>query len=94
MSYQARITSSGVHLWDEPSSKGNRLTRIGNGAEVNVAENLGEWSRVRYWGMEGYVMNTYLERLPDEFESNTVSVSKEDLRKIYNTIGSWLGLRG
>jgi hypothetical protein len=44
--------------------------------------------------MEGYVMNTYLERLPDEFESNTVSVSKEDLRKIYNTIGSWLGLRG
>ena len=94
MSYQAKVIGGSLNLRVEPSTAANIKVRIPDGSEIIVVEDLGEWSRVRHLGLEGYVMSAYIVKIHDNPDENTVSIPKADLEKIYDIIGDWLGLRG
>lgn len=54
-----------VNMRTKPSRGAEVMTRVPVGAEVEVMENVGEWSRIRY-PMEGYMMNEYLREGGDD----------------------------
>ena len=59
--------------------KGAILLQIPNGTQLD-AESEGEWSKVTYKGKTGYVKTEFLSI------SNAKTVTKEDLRAVYNSL--------
>ena len=54
-----------VNVRVEPSTGGDPVGRLATGAEAEVLEDRGEWTRVRFPGGEGWVVTRSLQALPD-----------------------------
>ena len=54
-----------VNVRVEPSTAGDPVGRLATGAEAEVLEDRGEWTRVRFPGGEGWVVTRSLQALPD-----------------------------
>lgn len=65
--------------------KGAILLQIPNGTKLD-AESEGEWSKVTYKGKTGYVKTEFLSISSDK------TVTKEDLRAVYNSLRDTLVL--
>ena len=91
--YQAKVIDGRLNLRTQPSTSADRLTQIPNGSVITVTDELNGWCRTRWDGCDGWVMGQYLERI-EEDDPDSVQVPREELRKIYDSIGDWLGLRG
>jgi len=71
-----------LNLRAEPSASAKVLARIPYKTELSIETATGEWSKVTYNGITGYVMNKFLS------EEN--KVTKENLQRIYNSLKSTL----
>ena len=67
-----------LNLRDRPDTKGMILTKIPNGAILETKIE-GDWAKVTYNSETGYVMAKYLTD-----QDTSVSVTKEDLQKVYD----------
>ena len=99
VNYQARVTGGKLYLREEPSANCDWLCRIPDGTIITITEELGEWGKTTYKRNEGWVMLQFLQRLdgvpdPGQTGGEMVLVPKNELEKIYDQIGDWLGLRG
>lgn len=56
------VTQGGrLNIRDNPSLKGNIIGQIPNGQKVSVLSKVGEWYKIRYNNIEGYVFGQYLK---------------------------------
>lgn len=92
VTYTAEVTGGGLNMRREKSTNAQKITQIPNGARVLVTEEDGDWSKVTYAGLEGYVLNSFLKEIKPEDE--TIVVKKKELMDVYDKIGSMLGMRG
>ena len=75
----AKVTASALRFRSEPSLEGEILGLAVKGTVVEVLEDQGEWSRVRWNGEEGYMATRYLEQL-------TVSEPEDLAEQVCNLI--------
>lgn len=87
--YKAKVIGGGLNLRKQPSKSSAWLAQITEGTSLDVMEEKQNWAKVTYNGQEGWVMKEYLQR-----EDDSIAVPRQELEKIYDTIGDWLGLRG
>ncbi len=67
---EATVIADALYFRAEPSMEGKALGLALHGTEVELLEDLGEWSRVRWKGQEGYMASRYLEQtVPAEPEA-------------------------
>lgn len=69
-----------------PSILSALVTRIPNGATVEIVEQEGEWTRVAWEGRAGYVMSSFLET-----GSPVTATARELAMQVYELIKSHLG---
>lgn len=82
-----------LNMRTKPSTSGDIITRIPNGTPVGVIGETDGWKQLDYDGKNGWVMAQYLiEPSPDP--QGQIIVPRDELQKMYDTIGDWLGLRG
>ena len=67
-----------LNMRDKPDTRGMILKKIPNGT-ILEAKIDGDWAKVTYSGETGYVMTNYLTD-----QDTSVSVTKEDLQKVYD----------
>ena len=67
-----------LNMRDKPDTKSMVLKKIPNGT-ILEAKIDGDWAKVTYSGETGYVMANYLTD-----QDTSVSVTKEDLQKVYD----------
>ena len=67
-----------LNMRDKPDTRGMVLKKIPNGT-ILEAKIDGDWAKVTYSGETGYVMANYLTD-----QDTSVSVTKEDLQKVYD----------
>lgn len=95
VTYKARVIGGGLNMRGAPSMDAVRITQIPDGSTVTVSEELPDWCLVTYDGQTGYVASKYLAEVKEDPDGGeTVTVGREQLEKIYDQIGDWLGLRG
>ena len=82
-----------LNMREQPTKNTGILTTIPNGTPVGVVDETGDWKKLDYNGMDGWVMAAYLKE-PGPDPQGQVIVPKEELQKMYDLIGDWLGLRG
>ena len=72
------------------------VDRIPSGTPVDLLEDTGVWSRVRYRGSSGYVMNEFIVHTGESgaADGDLIQVSRTELQEIYDKLGGLLGLRG
>lgn len=92
VTYTAEVTGGGLNMRKEKSTDAQKIMQIPNGAKVLVTEEDGDWSKVNFAGVEGYVLNKFLKEVKAEDE--TVTVKRKELMEVYDKIGGMLGLRG
>ena len=85
--YKAVVINGSLNLRAKPDTSSGRLASMPEGSVVTVEEEQGEWDKVTYHGMSGYCMSKYLSKTALD---GSVSVSRDELEKIYNQIGQWL----
>ena len=73
-----------VNMRTEPNSSASILQAIPIGSTVEVLETNGAWSKIKYLTMDGYMMTKFL--------TNESNISKEDLKKIYNSLKATLNM--
>lgn len=76
-----------VRMRANPSTNSKILTTIEPNTEVELLEQMSEWSKIEYKGTTGYMMNKFLIT-----ESAASTITKSDLQKIYNSLKSTLDL--
>lgn len=57
------ITSGFLNIRNGPALSGEVIGMIPNGAIVNITEQVGDWYRINYNGIDGYVFGNYITRL-------------------------------
>lgn len=82
-----------LNMRTKPSTSGDIITRIPNGTPVNVIGETDGWKQIDYAGKTGWVMESYLVE-PSSDPQGQICVPRDELERIYDTIGDWLGLRG
>lgn len=82
-----------LNMREQPSKSSDIVTRIPNGTPVGVVDETSGWKKLDYSGQTGWVMSQYLAE-PSPDPQGQVIVPKEELQRIYDEIGNWLGLRG
>lgn len=90
--YQAIVIGGGaLNMRKEPSRSAQLIQQIPDGATVTVTSvgSDGKWALIEYRGSTGYVMMEYLNK-----NGEMIQVPKQEVQKIYDTLGDWLGLRG
>lgn len=89
-------TGDTVNMREEDTRKARIICKVPVGAEVDIAGDRGDWCLIEYKGKNGWMMSNYLEYDGQEGESEdgAVRVPREELERIYNQLGDWLGLRG
>ena len=87
--YKAKVIGGGLNLREQPSTKSERLDQIPEGTILDVTDEMQEWAKVTYKGLDGWVMKEFLQK-----EEDMVSVPRSELEKIYDAVGDLLGLRG
>lgn len=73
-----------VNMRAEPNSSASILQAIPIGSTVEVLETNGAWSKIKYLATDGYMMTKFL--------TNESNISKEDLKKIYNSLKATLNM--
>ena len=82
-----------LNMRTKPSTSGDIITRIPNGTPVGVIGETDGWKQLDYAGENGWVMAQYLvEPSPDP--QGQIIVPRDELQRMYDTIGNWLGMRG
>ena len=93
--YAATVTAAKgntVNMRSEPSTKGDILTRVSVGTDVDVlgivAGDDGEWGHILYGNKNGYMMNKYLIPIgaaedTNKTETDEISVSRTALKAAY-----------
>ena len=71
----ARVTASALNLRSDNNTHCHIITCIPHNAKVDVLENKGDWSKVRYNGDTGYVANRYLSMSSSSSSSHSSSSS-------------------
>lgn len=90
-------TGSTVNLRSGPARSEKLIERVPFGETVTILEDLGEWCKIRWKSATGYMMSNYIEydgAGKDEDSGDMIQIARNDLQKLYDTIGDWLGLRG
>jgi len=87
--YKANVIGGGLNLRKQPSKSSVWLDQIPEGTSLDVTEEKQDWAKVTYNGQEGWVMKEFLQR-----EDDSIAVPRQELEKIYDAIGDWLGRRG
>lgn len=86
---------SSVNLREKPSTASALVARVPVGTVVDVTEKGDSWSKIKYNGKTGYMMNQFLiygEYNPsDDSKDEYITVSKKELTKVYEMIGAMLG---
>ena len=82
-----------LNMREQPSKNADIIARIPNGTPVDVIGTTTDWYKLDYNGKEGWVMSKYLTD-PSSDPQGQVIVPREELERIYDIIGDWLGLRG
>lgn len=90
---------SSVNIRAKKDKSSDRLDTVPVGTEVEVLEKGDTWSRVKYNGMTGYMMSSFLiigtvQPGDSTDEQDYVKVSRTALKTVYDQIGDMLGLRG
>ncbi len=75
-----------VNLRIRPDETSPVLARIPVGRQVQIAETADGWAKIRLGGQTGYMMMDYLK----ENEQDTVSIPRQTLRMIADTLARWL----
>ena len=87
-----------IHLRKAASTASPIVAEIPQGSTAELIENGGSWNQIKWNGRTGYVMAKFVTPAGDgsceDTTGDTVTVSRKDLEKIYDTLGDWLGLRG
>ena len=82
-----------LNMREQPNKSAGIVTKIPNGTPVGVVDEVSGWKKLDYNGLSGWVMAEYLvEPSPDP--QGQIVVPKDELQKMYDQIGDWLGLRG
>lgn len=90
---QATVIGGTLNLRSADSTAASRVGRIPADSVVHAVEDLGEWVKVEYKGLTGYVMAKYLE-IEGKPSGTMISVERARLELIYDELGDLLGLRG
>lgn len=86
---KAKVYSSNggaVRMREAPSTTAKIIMTIEPNTEVELLQKSADWSKIKYAGKEGYMMNKYL------ITNSSSSVNKADLQKIYNSLKETLDL--
>lgn len=57
------LTSGFLNIRNGPGFGGEKIGMIPNGATVTITERVGDWYRIIYNGIDGYVYGTYITRI-------------------------------
>ena len=80
-------SGSTVNLRKEPSTSSTILQPVPIGKEVELIEKTNDtWYKVKYKNIEGYMMTKFLK------VSTSQIITKDDLRKIYDSLSETLKL--
>ena len=82
-----------LNMRNRPAKNADIIANIPNGTPVGVTGEDGDWKQIDYYGTSGWVMAKYLIE-PKEDPTGLALVPRNELEKVYDTIGDWLGLRG
>ena len=82
-----------LNLREQPSKSSGIITTIPNGTPVGVIDTTQDWSKLDYSGLNGWVRSCFLQE-PAPDPDGQVIVPRDELQKVYDLIGDWLGLRG
>lgn len=74
-------TGKTVNMRERASTSSPIVKQIPVGSTVDMYEDLGQWCRIGYAGLSGYMMGDYLE-YGQEDETGGAEISPEDLKKI------------
>jgi hypothetical protein len=95
------VDTAPIHMRSGPGTGHKILTDIPQGSEADFVGKADEkWSRIIYRGRQGYVMSVFVQHAdgngqPDNGAiAGTVIVDRAELERVYDLIGSMLGLRG
>ena len=83
-----------LNMREQPSKKANIAEEIPNGTILEITDTMPGWAKTKYNGKTGWVKTEFLQAVGGGESGDTVTVSRAELEKIYDTIGDWLGLRG
>ena len=75
-------SGNSVNLRQRPSRSAPLIGRVPAGSTVDILEDLGEWCRIEYGSLEGYMMSNYLEYEGQEGESGGESLTAEECRRL------------
>lgn len=79
---QQYMTTSNLNLRVGESTGSKKLTTIQKGKSVSLISKNGEWYKVKYDDLEGYVNNQYLKRENDETGNTNVKDTKPHTKSI------------
>ena len=86
-----------VNLRKQKSTSSDRLEAVPNETVVEVLEKGAEWCKVKYNGMTGYMMSSFLifgTVQTENVATDYITVKRSDLESIYDCIGNILGVKG
>lgn len=85
-------SGSTVNMREKPSKGSGIVKRVPVGSSVEVLEDQGQWCHIEFSGYSGWMMSDYLEYGGGEGESEgeTVTVPKDQLKAMCDTITGWL----
>ena len=82
----AKIKVETANLREEPSADSKILEQASVGDEVEVLEKSGEWYKVKYKSITGYLRNDLLELTETANIINNVTVNEADINIVSNTV--------
>lgn len=85
-----------INMRASSTTQSKIIAEIPQGSTAELVREDGNWDKITYNGQTGYVKAEFVHKIeePDDPTGETVTVPREDLEKIYDQLGDWLGLRG
>lgn len=95
VNWKGQVIDGKLNLRASPTTASERLAQIPDGTILTVTEETenGQWGKVEYNSITGWVMLSFLQEVKPEGNDEMV-VSRGTLTAIYDTLGDMLGLRG
>ncbi len=75
------ITEITVNLREKPSTDSKRIMYVTQDYKVEVLEKVGEWYKIKYNGVTGYVFGEYLDVDDSKLEENNTTTNPEETEK-------------
>lgn len=82
-----------VHMRAQKSTSSTSLIKVPVGSQITVTQDEGEWCRIMYAGLAGWMMSNYIEYAdqPDESDDG-MTLTAEQLQTIEAALGSLEGI--